>query len=285
MKKTILPLLSALTLCLVLLLPQKTLAQQAQAVGTLELQYGVIVVHSQKEIKTLNTPGQKVEVFEQDEIQTANATLGTLLLEPTLDLIKIHSQSLLKLEHIEKAKRNLSLPLGKAEFKLQNENNADASWEFSVRISKVLVFSEADLLSTQGSHFVLQTQGENVQLLTLEGHILFAQVNNLDNGVEVYSQQMSSIQGKKKASEPLDVPTQIIQQIVQSDSGSQWETFKETIQLKAPKSPPVVVVQEEPNIMEQYDVFSVELQQYKDSSIRSKNVLGQANVFSVQISQ
>lgn len=205
-----------------LLLVSPSFALAATAIGQLTLEEGSVKLRRAGQDQIIRTLGQKVEIFNGDELQTGAKSRAKLLLLIKKDVVDLYSNSFLNIDKIAGDTRSIRLPIGKAKFKvipLRKARKVGQRRPFQVRTVNALI-------GVKGTEFVLSTGAEQTNLLTLDGAVSMANVATPEVEVEVGQNQASQITKTAAPTQPVQVSPQAVQSILTSESPQAWSAVK-----------------------------------------------------------
>jgi len=207
---------------LFLFLASPVSAVAATAIGQLTLESGSIKIRRSGKDQIIRTVGQKIKIFNGDELQTGSKSQATLLLLIKKDIINLYSNSFLNIDKVAGDNRDIRLPIGKAKFKVRPLGRALRPGQrrpFQVRTVNALV-------GVKGTEFVLATGAEQTNLLTLDGAVALSNLATPEVEVEVGQNQASQITKSAAPTQPVQVSPQSVQSILTSESPKAWGAVK-----------------------------------------------------------
>ena len=215
-----------LPLLIFLLLPSVLLAQP---IGEVLLLQGKLKLHGPSGDRYFKEKGATIPIERADEIQTGSDARAKLFLRGKAESIELYSSSYLSLAKYRRKESNISLPVGKARFKV-NYTTLKTRPLFGLRTANTII-------RMKGTEFVVETIGGSTNLLTLEGTLTMANIEAPEIQVDVSKNQASRVSGEAMPSAPVSVPPKIQAAILKAKSGNTkgWEAAGLKDQPKAKK--------------------------------------------------
>ncbi|MCP4751427.1 MAG: FecR domain-containing protein [Proteobacteria bacterium] len=214
-----------LAFCIVSLLCTLPLLETARA-NTLLLVKGQVKVRRAGVDTIYRKKGEIVPIFNRDSIQTGRDTHVKIHIKEKGDEIELFSLSFFKVATLDKDADKMSMPIGKARFKIK-KRRASAR-RFRVRTANAVV-------GVKGTDFIVGTGEGETNLLTIDGTVTIANTIDPEILVEVGQNQASQIQQNKPPTQPVVVPPKVRENIVASDTRKVFSNVQFGDVIKVPK--------------------------------------------------
>lgn len=205
----------------------------------LELLKGKVKIRSRGSDMIYDKTGQKVLIFNGDQIQTGRDSQVRIDLKEQGDAIELHSFSFFEVAIGEENIDKMVLPIGKARFKVKARKGVRKK-RFRVRTGNALV-------GVKGTEWVMSSGEGDTSVLTISGVVSLANILAPEISVDVTENQASRIEQNKLPTAPVTVPPEVRDRVTTSDSRKAFSTItygsvitvtKEQLQQMQKKSQP-----------------------------------------------
>ena len=192
----------------------------AASIGELLLEKGLVKVRRNNIDTVYRDQGQTIPVQNQDEIQTGIETRVTIQLTGKDESVELFSKSFFVVSKVDSEQSSVFLPTGKARFKVTaKKRTRKGRRSFRLRTTNAMI-------GVKGTDFIVGVSDGDTSLLTLSGSVSFASLAAPDIEVEVGTNQASKIQASKPPTAPVEVPSQVREEIIQSDTPKSFESIE-----------------------------------------------------------
>jgi hypothetical protein len=197
--------------------------------NTLVLEKGKVKIRRNNIDRVYRKVGEVIILLNKDKIQTAADTFVKIHLAEKGDDIELFSHSFFQVS-ISKAKgENISMPIGKAFFKIKKRTLINKKKRFKVKTANAIV-------GVRGTDFIISAGEGETNLLTLSGIVDMANAADPDVVVEVAENEVSQTRQNARPTVPIVVPPQVRNQILNSDSSKSFNNVKFGPVVKPPKN-------------------------------------------------
>ncbi|MDP7316787.1 MAG: FecR domain-containing protein, partial [SAR324 cluster bacterium] len=144
------------------------------------------------------------------------------------------SRSYFSLDNISAEQTTISMPTGKAQFKVTRKLGKLGGKQLGSK-AKFQIRTVTAIVAVRGTEFVLGSESGQTSLLTLSGEVAMASAEAPEVEVVVLENQASTVQRGLAPTAPVSVPPEVQKEITQSDSSSSF---------KAVSFPPAVPIEQ-----------------------------------------
>ena len=167
----------------------------AQEVGYLLLDWGSVKVTSGNKSKLYLEPNVKIPLNAKDEVHSSNNARGCIYLRGESEMIEVYAATLVKLADYSAAQTGLDMPVGKGRFVVAPKKGPA---RFQVRTANALI-------GVKGTDFMVQSQGANTLVLTLDGTVALSSLSEPGKVVELTKDLISSVNKSAAPTPPVKV--------------------------------------------------------------------------------
>ena len=183
----------------------------AVTIGHLTLEKGVVKLRRQNVETVIQERGVQIPLDEKDALQTGSGTEVKVHLSAKKDDIILASNTRFLLTSIKEAVSEVSMPTGKARFIVKKRlRRIKGRKRFRLKTANAIV-------GVKGTEFVAAIANGTTNVLTLEGEVTMANVSAPEIEVEVKTNQASQIQQEARPTIPVEVPPNVINEILKTD--------------------------------------------------------------------
>ncbi len=199
----------------------------AAPAGTLFLEKGKVRIKRNQIHTTYTEVGSQIQVHSGDQIQTGADTRAIIKLTEKGDDIELSSSTFFSLTEISEKKQEVFMPVGKAKIRVKKRSRPR---RFSFKTANAVI-------SVKGTEFLVGSNDGETSLLTLEGIVILASIDQPELLVEVPINQASQLQTDGKPTIPVVVPPEVRNAILNSDSPQVFKTviFGQEVQIVVKK--------------------------------------------------
>ncbi|MDH5560823.1 MAG: FecR family protein [Deltaproteobacteria bacterium] len=197
----------------------------AEPAGFMILQKGKVKVVNRYTEKVHDQINTKITIFEMDELHADEDARGEVYLSVKNDVIHLYSNSFLKVEQANEKKSSISLPLGKARFVVSSsKGQRRSSKRFVVKTSNAVI-------GVKGTDFLIQTDGSETNVMTVEGVVQLSNSVDLTKTVDIPQNTAANTVRSTPPTIPVKVSPGAQQDIIKQDKPEKWSgvTFSKKV--------------------------------------------------------
>jgi len=197
--------------------------------NTLVLEKGKVKIRRNNIDHVYRKVGEVIKLLNKDKIQTAADTFVKIHLPEKGDDIELFSHSFFQISISKTKGENISMPIGKAFFKVKKRTLISKKKRFKVKTANAIV-------GVKGTEFIILAGEGETNLLTLSGIVDMANTADPEVIVEVAENEVSQTRQNLRPTVPIIVPPQVRNQILNSDTGKSFNNIKFGPVVKPPKN-------------------------------------------------
>ena len=220
----------ALAICLVLLGASLAHAQE----GVLQIERGFAKITRGAKVRILRELGTPIALTLVDRVQVGTNSKATVWIRDGEETVQLASRSYFSLDNISAEQTTISMPTGKAQFKVTRKLGKLGGKQLGSK-AKFQIRTVTAIVAVRGTEFVLGSESGQTSLLTLSGEVAMASAEAPEVEVVVLENQASTVQRGLAPTAPVSVPPEVQKEITQSDSSSSF---------KAVSFPPAVPIEQ-----------------------------------------
>lgn len=195
--------------------------------NTLSLKKGSVKIRRDGKDLIYRTKGKTVQLQNKDMVQTSQNSLAIIELKEKKDQIILQSRSFFQVELAESGSPKISMPIGKARFKITKRKNRKR--RFRVKTANAII-------GVKGTDFIVATGEGSTSLLTISGIVSIANIQTPDVSIDVIKSQATQIQRNLRPTIPVALSPQVQSAIIKADSPKQaFSTVKFGALIAAPE--------------------------------------------------
>lgn len=185
--------------------------------GTITLDKGVLRIHRNKYSQLYEEKGKVLSVFENDKIETGLASQARIVFAADNSKIKLFSYSHFLIKKIDPKETSVHLSAGKGQFSVIKRKKRGQ--RFRIRTTNAMV-------AVKGTEFIVGAEGEETSVLALQGTVSLANISTPEVEVEIGKNTASRVSGHTLPTEPVIVPSEVLEKIVKTDSLASFQLVK-----------------------------------------------------------
>ncbi len=185
--------------------------------GYLIIQEGNLKISRGRKDHYFSEVGKKIPVYTLDRIQTTTGTRAQIHLSNNNDVVDLFSKTFFKIGKITKASSIVSMPIGKARLKVTKSRRSKR--RFRLRTANAVI-------GVKGTDFVVDTNGVETNILTLEGTVGLANIKTPEVEIDVKINQISKAGQDAHPTRPVTTTPEQRKEILTKQSGNSFNNVK-----------------------------------------------------------
>ena len=186
----------------------------AKEAGYLMVLKGQVIVHSKNKEEIFKESDERITIYERDKIHAGEDSKAEFMFKSKKESVKIYSKTFLVIKSAKNYGSELILPLGKARFVVSPKSRKRK--RFVVRTSNAI-------LGVKGTDFIVQTDGDLTDVLTINGKVSFANLAYLKKKIFVRKNQASRTTRDEPPADVVTVPVDIQKKIIIQADPELWD--------------------------------------------------------------
>ncbi|MDP7463435.1 MAG: FecR family protein, partial [SAR324 cluster bacterium] len=202
--------------------------------GVLQIERGFAKITRGAKVRILRELGTPIALTLVDRVQVGTNSKATVWIRDGEETVQLASRSYFSLDNISAEQTTISMPTGKAQFKVTRKLGKLGGKQLGSK-AKFQIRTVTAIVAVRGTEFVLGSESGQTSLLTLSGEVAMASAEAPEVEVVVLENQASTVQRGLAPTAPVSVPPEVQKEITQSDSSSSF---------KAVSFPPAVPIEQ-----------------------------------------
>ena len=202
--------------------------------GVLQIERGFAKITRGAKVRILREQGTPIALTLVDRVQVGTNSKATVWIRDGEETVQLASRSYFSLDNISAEQTTISMPTGKAQFKVTRKLGKLGGKQLGSK-AKFQIRTVTAIVAVRGTEFVLGSESGQTSLLTLSGEVAMASAEAPEVEVVVPENQASTVQRGLAPTAPVSVPPEVQKEITQSDSSSSF---------KAVSFPPAVPIEQ-----------------------------------------
>ncbi|MDH5559779.1 MAG: FecR family protein [Deltaproteobacteria bacterium] len=242
----------------------------AQTVGHLIITKGRVLVHHKTIDKVYDKLKVKIKISRGDEIHSQDDSRGEVYLRKENEVIQLYSETFLRVDSVASSKTEISMPIGKARFQIDSKKRRGR--RFQIRTTNALI-------AVKGTDFVVQSDGDKTEVLTVDGLVSLANLENASKTVNIPKRNASRTVRAFPPSLPSKVSEDTVKDILEQSTFDDWDDidFKKTPEeMRSETSSQAVDVPKIEEMYENLDQIQTQVKQVQETVDQVESVIGSA---------
>ena len=191
--------------------------------GVLQIERGFAKITRGAKVRILRELGTPIALTLVDRVQVGTNSKATVWIRDGEETVQLASRSYFSLDNISAEQTTISMPTGKAQFKVTRKLGKLGGKQLGSK-AKFQIRTVTAIVAVRGTEFVLGSESGQTSLLTLSGEVAMASAEAPEVEVVVLENQASTVQRGLAPTAPVSVPPEVQIEITQSDSSSSFKT-------------------------------------------------------------
>ena len=190
--------------------------------GVLQIERGFAKITRGAKVRILRELGTPIALTLVDRVQVGTNSKATVWIRDGEETVQLASRSYFSLDNISAEQTTISMPTGKAQFKVTRKLGKLGGKQLGSK-AKFQIRTVTAIVAVRGTEFVLGSESGQTSLLTLSGEVAMASAEAPEVEVTVPENQASTVQRGLAPTAPVSVPPEVQKEITQSDSANSFK--------------------------------------------------------------